>query len=101
MQKAIRDEKFKFNRRAHGEGDNRHSEFQSEISEVQQLREKLADLKIERNTLRDNLHKAIEEAKANVFPFPRRMKRLRSTVVLCKAVGRTFPRSWTDCSIVF
>jgi chromosome segregation ATPase len=37
---------------------------------VQQLREKLADLRVERNTLRDRLHSAIEEAKANVvFPF--------------------------------
>lgn len=67
MQKAVRAEKFKFNRRAQGgEGDNRHSEFQSEIGEVKELREKLADLKVERNALRDRLHKAIEEAKANV-----------------------------------
>jgi len=66
IQKAIRDEKFKFNRKANGEGDNKFTEFQSEISEVQQLREKLGELKVERNDLREKLHKLIEEAKANV-----------------------------------
>jgi hypothetical protein len=38
------------------------------------LREKLADLRVERNTLRDRLHKAIDEAKANVLPEICRMR---------------------------
>jgi hypothetical protein len=34
----------------------------------------LGELKVERNTLRDSLHKAIEEAKANVALSSFRMK---------------------------
>ena len=68
MQKTIRAEKYRANRKNLGGEGNKHSEFQSEISEVQQLREKLGELKVDRNALRDRLHKAIEEAKANV-PF--------------------------------
>lgn len=74
MQKAIRAEKYKANRKNLGGEGNKHSEFQNEISEVQQLREKLGELKVERNALRDRLHKAIEEAKANVPLFLFRMK---------------------------
>lgn len=80
IQKAIREEKFKFNRRANGEGENKFTSFQSEISEVQQLREKLGELKIERNDLREKLHKLIEEAKANVQNILFRTKILKNIV---------------------
>lgn len=51
--KEIRAEKFKFNRKAQGEGDNVYSAFNNEISDVQQLRDKLAELRTERNKLGD------------------------------------------------
>lgn len=88
-QKDIRAEKFKFNRRAQGEGDNAFSAFSAEINEVQQLRDKLAELKVERNKLGDDLHNAIEKAKANVPPLSLRTKSLKSTEVLSRAVERT------------
>lgn len=97
-QKAVRAEKFKFNRKAGGEGDGKHSTFQNEIGEVQQLREKLAELKVERNELRDRLHNLITEAKANVSPPSLRTKNLRSTGMPSPAAARTSPRSWTGWS---
>lgn len=62
--KDIRAEKFKFSRKAQGEGDTVFSTFSSQISEVQQLRDKLNDVKTERNKLGDELHESIQEAKA-------------------------------------
>jgi hypothetical protein len=44
------------------------------------LREKLGELKIERNDLREKLHKLIEEAKANVQNILFRTKILKNIV---------------------
>jgi flagellar biosynthesis/type III secretory pathway protein FliH len=48
------------------------------------LREKLGELKVERNELREKLHKLIEEAKANVKKILFRTKILKNIVPLIK-----------------
>ena len=52
MKKDIRAQKFVFKRKAN-DGDNKHSELQNEFSEVQQMRDRLTELKTERNKLGD------------------------------------------------
>lgn len=98
-QKDIQAERFKFNRRAQGEGDNAFSAFSAEINEVQQLRDKLAELKVERNKLGDDLHIAIEKAKANVPTLSHRIKSLRSTEAVSRAAERISAKGYSIYSI--
>lgn len=56
---------------------------------MQQLRDKLAEVKTERNKLGDELHEAIQRAKANVFLLPLRMRNSKTTVLLSKVADRT------------
>jgi hypothetical protein len=52
MQKDVRAEKFSFKKKAQ-EGEKKQGSLQSEFSEVQQLRDKMTELRVERNQLGD------------------------------------------------
>jgi uncharacterized coiled-coil DUF342 family protein len=60
------------------------------------LREKLGELKKERNELRDTLHKLIDEAKANVRLIRLRMKNLRNIDHLYKEADKTSQKNFKD-----
>jgi CRISPR/Cas system-associated endoribonuclease Cas2 len=62
------------------------------------LREKLGELKIERNELRDRLHKLIDEAKANVRLIRLRMKNLRNIDHHYKEADKTSQKNFRDWS---
>lgn len=64
------------------------------------MRDRLGQLKKERNTLRDRLHQAIEEAKDNVNYSIVRMKRLKNLRQLSKVVEKTSLHVWKTLSIV-
>jgi uncharacterized coiled-coil DUF342 family protein len=60
------------------------------------LREKLGELKIERNELRERLHKLIDEAKANVTPIRLRMKNLKNIDPHYKEADKISRKNYKD-----
>jgi len=66
---------------------------------VQQLRDKLAELKVERNKLGDDLHNAITKAKANVVVYPFRMINWNNIVKLSRVANKTTRTDWENWNI--